>query len=94
MKRFITSVVFFVSLSTTVFSQVGIGTVTPDASAMLQIDNTEKGILVPRMTAAQKTAIATPATGLLIYQTNGASGFYYYNGTAWVTFGGAQLGIF
>ncbi|MGB1268754.1 MAG: tail fiber domain-containing protein [Flavobacteriaceae bacterium] len=88
MKRFITSVVFFVSLSTTVFSQVGIGTVTPDASAMLQIDNTEKGILVPRMTAAQKTAIATPATGLLIYQTNGASGFYYYNGTAWVTFGG------
>ena len=35
------------------------------------------------MTLAQRNAIATPATGLLIYQTNSAPGFYYYNGTAW-----------
>jgi len=43
-------------------------------------------MLVPRMTAAQKTAIASPATGLLIYQTDGTTGFYYYNGSSWIPF--------
>ena len=55
-----------------------------DTSAMLDIASTSKGLLAPRMTTAQKSAIVTPATGLLIYQTDGTSGFYYYNGTAWV----------
>jgi hypothetical protein len=45
---------------------------------------TDKGVLVPRMTAAQRTAIATPATGLLVYQADGAMGFYYFDGIAWV----------
>ncbi len=61
----------------------GIGTTTPDASSLLEIKSTQKGILIPRMTAAQRNAIATPATGLLIYQTNSTPGFYYYTGTAW-----------
>lgn len=68
------------------FSQVGIGTINPSSSSALDVTSTTKGMLVPRMTLAQKTAIVSPATGLLIYQTNGASGFWYYNGTTWIPF--------
>jgi hypothetical protein len=72
------------------YAQVGIGTTTPNTSSMLDIESTNSGLLIPRMTLAQKTAIATPATGLLIYQTNGTAGFWYYDGTIWTTFGGAD----
>ena len=67
-------------------AQVGINTdgSQPDASAMLDIKSTDKGILIPRMTQTQRDAIASPAIGLMIYQTDGNKGFYYYNGTAWV----------
>lgn len=54
-----------------------------DTSAILDLGSTTRGLLIPRMTAAQKNAIVTPATGLLIYQTDGSAGFYYYNGTGW-----------
>ncbi len=54
----------------------------PDASAQLHIASTSKGLLIPQLTVAQRTAISNPATGLLIYQTNGSAGFYYNNGTA------------
>jgi trimeric autotransporter adhesin len=62
----------------------GIGTTTPDASALLEVKSTNKGILVPRMTLAQRNAIASPAQGLLIYQTNVTQGFYFYNGSTWI----------
>ena len=55
----------------------------PDPSAMLDVKSTSSGLLVPRMTQTQRNAIASPATGLLIYQTDNPSGFYYYNGTGW-----------
>ncbi|MBS1743762.1 MAG: hypothetical protein JST81_12075 [Bacteroidetes bacterium] len=55
-----------------------------DTSAILDISSSTKGMLVPRMTAQQKNAIFTPATGLLIYQTDGDSGFYYFNGSSWL----------
>lgn len=61
----------------------GIGTITPNSSAALEITSTNQGVLVSRMTKAQRDAILTPATGLLIYQTNSTPGFYYYSGTAW-----------
>ena len=61
----------------------GIGTTTPDASALLEMKSTTQGILIPRMTLVQRNAIASPAKGLMIYQTNNTPGFYYYNGTAW-----------
>ena len=64
---------------------VGIGTSTPNASAVLDISSTTKGILIPRMTASQKNAISSPATGLLIFQTDAPSDFYYYNGSAWTS---------
>ena len=62
--------------------KVGIGTTTPNASALLDLTSTDKGMLVPRMTSAQRTAIATPATGLLVYD-NDTNAFWFYNGTAW-----------
>lgn len=55
--------------------------VAPDASAMLDVKSTDKGLLVPRMTAADRGSIANPATGLIVYQMDGASGFYYNGGT-------------
>jgi len=57
----------------------------PDNSAMLDIVSTDKGILIPRMTLAQRTSIASPAVGLLVFQSDGNSGFYYFNGTIWVS---------
>ena len=65
-------------------AQVGIGTTSPDASAELDISSTTKGLLPPRMTAAQRSAILSPATGLMVYQTDGTAGNYYFNGSAWV----------
>ncbi len=61
----------------------GIGTTTPNSSSLLEIKSTTKGLLIPRMTQTQRNAIVSPAKGLLIYQTNGTPGFYYYTGTAW-----------
>jgi hypothetical protein len=61
---------------------VGIGTATPDNSAALDLQAADKGFLVPRLTAAQRTAIASPANALLVYQTDGAQpGFWYNAGT-------------
>lgn len=56
---------------------------SPSSSAMLDVASTTKGILVPRMTTAQRNAIAAPATGLYVYDVNSAS-FWYYNGTQWL----------
>ena len=63
-------------------AQTGIGTTAPDASAKLEISSTTKGLLAPRMTAAQKNAITSPANGLLVYQTDTTSGFYVNSGTS------------
>lgn len=57
--------------------------INPDTTAMLDVSSTKKGLLIPRMTAQQKSAITSPATGLLVYQTDTDPGFYYYNGTSW-----------
>ncbi|WP_452603236.1 hypothetical protein [Pontimicrobium sp. MEBiC06410] len=77
----------FLLLTSIGFSQVGIGTTTPDASSSLDITSTNSGLLIPRMDMSERNAIVSPATGLLIFQTDNTPGFYYYNGTAWVTFG-------
>ena len=64
--------------------EVGIGTATLSASALLDLSSTTKGLLIPRMTAAQKTAIASPSAGLMIFQTDAPIGFYYYTGANWL----------
>lgn len=53
----------------------------PDPSAMLDIKSTDKGLLVPRMAASERGSIGSPATGLIVYQTDGAPGFYYNGGS-------------
>ncbi len=58
---------------------------TADPSSMLDIESTNKGMLIPRMTEAQRNAIASPATGLLVFQTDNSAAFYYYNGSGWVS---------
>jgi hypothetical protein len=59
-----------------------------NASAILEVNATDKGFLPPRMTATQMAAISSPpATGLLVYQTDGVSGYYYFNSTIWVRIG-------
>ena len=69
------------------FAQTGVAINTtgnePDTSAMLDVSTTEKGLLIPRMTEAQRTAIALPAKGLLVYQNDGTEGFYYFDGSVW-----------
>lgn len=54
----------------------------PDSSAMLDVQSTSKGLLIPRMTLAQRTAIVNPADGLMVYQTDGVKGVYVYNATS------------
>ena len=85
MKQLFTFLVA-VLLTATTYAQVGVGTTTPDASSALDITSTTKGLLPPRMTAAQRIAIATPVQGLMIYCTNcGTNGeAQLYNGSAWV----------
>ncbi|MCC3157149.1 hypothetical protein LJ737_07855 [Hymenobacter sp. 15J16-1T3B] len=63
---------------------VGVGTNTPHASAALEVQSDNKGLLIPRMTASQRTGISSPAAGLLVYQTDGSQpGFWYYTGGTW-----------
>jgi hypothetical protein len=58
--------------------------VTGQASSVLDVKSTSKGFLAPRMTLAQRVVISSPAEGLLVYQTDGVKGFYYYTNSAWV----------
>ncbi len=77
--------VFFLGLSG-LNAQVAITTdgSEPDASAMLDVKSTDKGLLIPRMTVSQRGSISSPATGLLVYQTDGTEGFYFYDGSSWL----------
>lgn len=65
-------------------SSVGVGVSTPDASAILEVASTSKGMLFPRMTQTQRNNIATPATGLIVYQTDGDEGLYIYKSFGWI----------
>ena len=78
------TVAFFISigaLKTTAQNNVGIGTTTPNASSILEMQATDKGVLVPRMTTAQRNAIASPANSLLVYDTDFDCYFYYIAAT-------------
>ncbi|SDL46441.1 hypothetical protein [Siphonobacter aquaeclarae] len=80
-------------LSQTAEAQVGIGTPTPDASAQLDVKSTTKGALVPRQTTAQRTAIANPADGLLVYDTDTKGFWYFKTGTGWTQINNATFSL-
>ena len=95
MKKLLLQVLMPFFLSTAFAQNVGIGTVTPNASAMLDISATNKGILIPRVSLLNATdvgTIASPPLSLLIYNTATAGtpalavspGYYYWNGSKWV----------
>jgi len=64
-----------------------------NSSAILDASSSSKGVLIPRMSLAERNSIASPATGLLIYQTDNTPGFYFYNGSNWVVIGSEAIDI-
>jgi hypothetical protein len=77
-------------VKTNLFSQVGIGTTSPDVSSILEISSDTKGLLIPRVSltsTSDVTTISNPKTSLLIYNTTNNSnikkGYYYWNGSTW-----------
>ena len=63
---------------------VGIGTTSPNASAILDVQSTTKGVRMPNMTTTQKNAISSPAAGLIVFDTTLAK-LCVYSGSAWQT---------
>ena len=88
MKKILLSFIFFIGITSanklTAQSGVAINTdgAVADGSAMLDVKATDKGILIPRV--ALTSSVTTPVNGLLVYQTAGTPGFYYYNGSTWI----------
>jgi len=76
-------VIAFLIINTATFAQVGIGTTgDPDVSSMLEIQSTTKGVLIPRMLTSERTAITSPANGLLVFDTTTKS-FWFRDGSTW-----------
>jgi hypothetical protein len=76
---------------------VGIGTTSPDANAVLELQSNNQGLLVPRMTSTERNAMSSslglPQKGLLVFD-NDSTKFFYWNGFAWQTFGsGGSSGV-
>lgn len=80
MTKFFSTFIFLVFLFATITAQVGIGTTSPNAGAALDVTSTDKGLLIPRV--ASTGDIANPTAGMMVYQTGGTAGFYFYS-TAW-----------
>jgi hypothetical protein len=69
----------FLGFSASSLAQVSIGTSTPDQSAILDLTSSNKGMLIPRMSTAQRDAISNPALGLMIFN-NTTNGIEVYHG--------------
>jgi uncharacterized protein (TIGR02145 family) len=83
MKKLLLCAALF-AVSFTTFAQVGIGTTTPDASALLDVESSTKGFLPPRMTTTERNAISSPLPeGLIIYNENNGC-IEFRNATAWI----------
>lgn len=87
-KKIIQSIALF-SMVSSVMGQVGVGTSNPDNSAVLEVNSTAKGFLLPRITKAQILAISNPAEGLIVYCTDCAlKGMYIFDGELFNNFAG------
>jgi len=75
--------ILFIAFAGQVFGQVAINTTgdAPASSAMLDVTSTTRGLLIPRMTSLQRTSL-TVVDGLMVFQTDGSKGLYYYDATA------------
>lgn len=84
--KYIASSMMMLMLSQTLFAQgvsINDDNTNPHQSSILDVKSTDKGMLVPRMSSAQRTAIPTPAVGLLVFDLT-TNGFWYFDGTVWV----------
>jgi hypothetical protein len=84
--KYITFSIIILLFSQTLFAQgvaINEDNTNPDPSAILDIKSTDKGMLIPRMYSTQRTAIAAPTTGLLVFDLT-TNGFWYFDGTVWV----------
>jgi len=68
------------------FGQVGIGTTSPNVKSLLELNSISKGLLLPRMTSADRTAMALSANdaGMVVYQTSPSKGIFMFDGIKWV----------
>ena len=84
-KSYILFLSFFFGGLSTILAQnnVGIGTATPAASAILDLTDTQRGLLIPRVTSAQRIAIAAPANGLMVYDITVNCVYYYSSVSGW-----------
>jgi hypothetical protein len=69
-------------------NQIGIGSSSVSNSAVLQVQSTTQGVLLPSMSSTQRIAIASPEMGLLVFQNTAPVGFFYFDGSNW-----QQLGV-
>jgi trimeric autotransporter adhesin len=85
MKKLIALVISSLMITLSSFSQVAVNTdgTSPDASSMLDVKSSDKGLLIPRMTTSQRLSIAGPAEGLIVYDTDLGSLCFYRSGS-WV----------
>ena len=77
----------FTTFTASAQNNVGIGTTTPDASAVLELESTSQGFLPPRFSTPRMHAISLPSEGLMVYNTDEKS-MCFYNGTDWVDMNG------
>lgn len=87
-------ILFLILFPMFLHSQVGINTTTPDTSAMLDINSSDKGILIPRISIPNlntSNPITSPAISLLVYNTNTTTGvgYYYWDGLKWIALTGS-----
>lgn len=82
MKSFLLLILYLISCNFLCAQSVGIGTTTPNSRAILDLTSIDKGILIPRMTTIQRNNIVGPPIGLMVFDTNLLS-FYFFNGSGW-----------
>lgn len=82
MKKILLATILLIS-GATYAQNVGIGTKTPDPSAILDLNSTSKGLLLPRLKESQRNAIPSPKEGLIVYQNDGNKGIYIYQSGRW-----------
>ncbi len=82
MKYTVALISLLLLCSPLVYAQVGVDNTDPHPSSILDLAATDKGLLIPRMTSTQRTAITTPANSLLVFDTT-VGKYYYYKDTEW-----------
>ena len=90
MKYLLTCLAIVIIYTTTKAQNVGIGTTSPAPSAILEMADTARGLLIPRIDSLHRVGIVSPAIGLMVYETT-SNAFWYYNGSVWNKIGSGAI---